>query len=184
MKNALQRYIDFGSMRLSHWLFLAAALLLVYIVTSSMKAIVVLLLLTVAGSLSTIYYHYFHGPVNFELVKLSTVLAAVAYGMIPALFVGIAATMFSRLLSGRMDATLIVSIAGIAVMAVLAAVFNSMNIVWLGIALVLLYHLLTAPLQLMMGGSLGYGAMFVGTNILFNVILFSRVAPILLAVIK
>jgi len=147
---------------------------------------VVLVLFIALGSLSTMYYNFFHGPINFELVKLGTILLSVTYGVWPAIMAGIIASILGRVLSGRIDHRLILSILGIIIIAVIAGFFNATpeNIALIGIGLVILYHLILSPLSIAMGDMPGFVALYALSNIFFNFLLFRYIAPFILPAIQ
>ncbi len=153
--------------------------LLAMLFRKDLRFLAAVVALTAAASISTFYQNFFKSPVNFELIKLATILVSVSYGLIAGLAVGIISTIASKIISERLDHTSFSSIIGIAVVAVLAAMFSNIDIVTLGIGLTVVYHIITAPMQMAMGGTLAYGAVYVGTNLLFNIALFSRLAPFL-----
>ncbi len=143
------------------------------------KTTFVVLLLILAASFSTFYFNYFRAPVNFELVKLSTILVAVSHGLMPGLAVGIASTFFGKVLIGRIDEKLPLSLFTISIIAVAASLFSSANITALGITLVFAYNLTMFIITQVMGGDLAWNLPYEGTNLLFNVLLFMKVAPTL-----
>lgn len=160
----------------------AAALVvlaLMFIFGRSFKFALVVSGLTALASLSTFYQNFFKSPVNFELIKFSTVLASAAYGVVTGLAVGIISTIASKIISERLDQTSFPSLIGIVVVAVAASMFSSVDIVLLGMAMVVLYHAITAPIQMALGGTFAYGAVYVGSNLAFNFIIFSRLAPLI-----
>ena len=163
-------------------IFLAIAVLLLISLFFGipLKTVFMIPLLVVAASFSTFYFNYFVAPVNFELVKLATILAAVAYGFLPGLAVGIASTFFGKVLIGRVDEKLPLSMLMISIIAVAAAIFSTANITMLGITLVLAYNATMFALTQLMGGGLAWNLPYEGTNFAFNVVLFVKVAPFLL----
>ncbi|MBI2176383.1 hypothetical protein HYU40_03500 [Candidatus Woesearchaeota archaeon] len=150
----------------------------------SVKTTFVIILLIVAASFSTFYFNYFRAPVNFELVKLSTIVAAVSYGLLPGLAVGIASTFFGKVLIGRIDEKLPLSMLTISMIAVAAAIFDAADITTLGITLVVAYNITMFAITQFMGGDLAWNLPYEGTNLLFNVLLFAKVAPVLLQIIR
>lgn len=150
----------------------------------SVKTTFVIVLLILAASFSTFYFNYFKAPVNFELVKLSTILVAVSHGLLPGLAVGIASTFFGKVLIGRIDEKLPLSMLTISVIAVAAAVFNAADITTLGIILVAAYNVAMFVITQVMGGELAWNLPYEGTNLLFNVFLFMKVAPALQQLIQ
>ncbi len=148
------------------------------------KTTFVVLLLIIAASFSTFYFNYFRAPVNFELVKLSTILVAVSHGLLPGLAVGIASTFFGKVLIGRIDEKLPISILTISIIAVAAAMFNNVDITTLGITLVVAYNVTMFIITQFMGGDLAWNLPYEGTNLLFNVLLFMKAAPVLLRIVQ
>lgn len=159
----------------------AAVLFLISIIFDvQVKTVIIVPLLILAASFSTFYYNYVVIPVNFELVKMATVLSAVAYGLLPGLIVGIASTFFGKVLIGRIDEKLPLSMLTISIIAVAAAIFSTANITTLGITLVLAYNVTMFTLTQLMGGDLMWNLPYEGTNFAFNVLLFTKAAPVLL----
>ena len=150
----------------------------------SIKTIVIVPLLILAASFSTFYFNYLVVPVNFELVKLATILAAVTYGLLPGLAVGIASTFFGKVLIGRIDVKLPISMLAISITAAAAAIFSTADITTLGITLVLAYNVTMFSITQLLGGNLAWNLPYEGTNLLFNVLLFAKVAPVMFGVMK
>ncbi|MBI3036603.1 hypothetical protein HYY73_02505 [Candidatus Woesearchaeota archaeon] len=163
----------------------AMAVLLIFslVFNVSVKTVFAIPLLILAASFSTFYFNYFNAPINFELVKLATIVAAVAYGPAQGLAVGLASTFFGKVLIGRVDEKLPLSMLTISIIAVAAAVFSGSGITALGITLVLAYNVTMFSLSLLTGGDLAWNIPYEATNFAFNVFLFMKVAPLLLQVI-
>ena len=162
---------------------LAVLLVFSIVLNISARAVIVIPLLMLLASFSTFYFNYVSLPVNFELVKLSTVLAAVSYGFLPGLAVGVTSTFFGKVLIGRIDERLPISMLMISLMAAVASVFGSHGITGLGIALVLAYNLAMLFLSQMIGGDLAWNIPYEASNFLFNIILFAKLAPFMLKLI-
>jgi len=160
----------------------AALFLLVLFVAS--KIVFWMLLFILAASVSELYNIYVRTPIHLDLVKLTTILTAVAYGAPAGIFVGIASTFFSKLFSLRLDARIIVSFIGIVIMAVLASTFSQFPITLLGILLVALYYLVISPINIwLLGTEPAYALAYVGSSLLVNVFLFVAVAPKLITLL-
>ena len=156
------------------------ALLLVSLLSGiSVKTIIIMALLMLAASFSTFYFNYVVVPVNFELVKLATILASVSYGLLPGLAVGIGSTFFGKVLIGRVDEKLPLSMLTISAIAVAAAIFSKADVTALGITLVLAYNLTMLTLTQIMGGELAWNLPYEATNFVLNVFLFMKIAPLL-----
>ncbi|MEK6853772.1 MAG: hypothetical protein AABX60_00425, partial [Nanoarchaeota archaeon] len=143
------------------------------------KTIIIMPLLILAASFSTFYFNYVVVPVNFELVKLATILTSVSYGLLPGLAVGIGSTFFGKVLIGRVDEKLPLSMLTISIIAVAASVFDTVNITTLGLVLVLAYNVTMFALTQIMGGDLAWNLPYELTNLAFNVFLFTKIAPVL-----
>lgn len=174
MKEALEKlrknYLKLG-------LVLAFLLILNIILGGKLTYFFIIIIFIAIGALSTAYFIFFRGPVYFELVKMVTILSSVAYGAFTGVLVGLLAALIGRVIAGRLDQMTIVSIIATTAIAILADVFKATNITTLGIILVLVYHAIIFPLVLLMGGNIGYGIIYSGTNIFFNTMLFIYVAP-------
>ena len=150
---------------------------------ASVKTITALLVLILLASFSTFYFNYVNVPVNFELVKLATILTAYSHGITAGLIVGIVSTIAGKVLIGRIDEKLPISIIAIATVATLAGLFSGADIVILGIALVGIYNVALFALGTAMGGQVGWNLPYEGTNFLINFVLFTRIAPLLLPLV-
>lgn len=143
------------------------------------KMVVAVSVFIVAASFSTFYFNYVSVPVNFELVKLFTVVTAATYGLWPGILVGVSSTLFGKVLIGRIDEKLPLSIAAIALVALAASLFSGGSIASLGIILVLSYNVAMFALSMLMGGDLAWNLPYEGSNFLINLFLFAKVAPLL-----
>ena len=163
---------------------IAALLLLSLVFQSHIKMVLIISILILAASFSTFYFNYVSLPVNFELVKLATILTSVSYGFLPGLAVGIASTFFGKVLIGRVDEKLPMSMAVIALLAMAASIFSGTSITALGIALVLAYNITMLALSLLMGGDLAWNIPYEASNFLFNLFIFTKIAPALLQTMR
>lgn len=147
----------------------------------SAQTLLTVIVFIALASFSTFYFNYVSAPINFELVKLFTILTAYNYGMAAGLTVGILSTIIGKVLIGRIDEKLPISVAAISVVAVLAAIFSTADIVVLGIILVGLYNISLLAISLGTGGDIGWNVPYEGSNFVINFILFTRIAPFLVA---
>ena len=154
---------------------LASAFLLVLFAASRMAFWVLVFIF--AASVAEIYNAYVRTPLHLDLVKLGTILTAAAYGAPAGIFVGLTSTFFAKLFALRLDFRIVISFAGIVVIAILANAFSNVPIKILGIALVAVYYLITSPIDLLMGVEPAYAVVYVGSSLLVNATLFIAVAP-------
>src|SRR3989338_8889079 len=101
-------------------LTLAAAVLILLslLLGASLKTIILAALLIILASFSTFYFNYAAVPVNFELVKLSTIIMAYTHGIAAGIAVGVLSTLFGKVLIGRIDGKLPLSMAAILFVAI------------------------------------------------------------------
>ncbi|MAG15535.1 hypothetical protein CMO88_00580 [Candidatus Woesearchaeota archaeon] len=163
---------------------IVALILLSLLLGTSVKTLVFAIVLILLASFSTFYFNYVTAPVNFELVKMSTILMAYTHGIIAGLIVGIAATIIGKILIGRIDEKLPISVAAISIVAVAAGLFSAANIVVLGILLVGFYNISLFSISMTTGGDLGWNIPYEGTNFAINFILFTRIAPFILPLLQ
>ena len=154
---------------------LAVAFLLVLFAASRMAFWVLAFIF--AASVAEIYNAYVRTPLHLDLVKLGTILTAAAYGAPAGIFVGLTSTFFAKLFSLRLDFRIVISFAGIIIIALLAHAFSQVSIKLLGISLVAVYYLVTSPVNLLLGEEPAYAAVYVGSSLLVNAMLFIAVAP-------
>ncbi len=162
----------------------AAVMVLSLLIGVSVKTVLLMALLIILASFSTFYFNYVVVPVNFELVKISTILAAYTHGIAAGLVVGVSSTILGKVLIGRIDEKLPISVAAISLLAVAAGLFPSAGIAVLGIVLVGFYNVALFFLTHAMGGDIMWNLPYEGTNFVFNFILFSRIAPFLLPLLQ
>jgi hypothetical protein len=150
----------------------------------SLKQLVIMAAFIVIGSLSTFYFNYVHVPIHFETVKLGTILCAVAYDIPSALLVGLSSTFLGKVLIGRIDERLPISMLTITGVAVAAGIFSAANITPLGITLVLCYNITIIIMGLLLRGNVAWNLAYEGSNFLVNLFWFTRIAPWLLPLIR
>lgn len=171
-----------------HYLKAIAVLALLFIISLffniSVKAIFVMSAFIIAGSFSTFYFNYARVPIHLETVKLGTILCAVAYGIYPGIVVGIIATFFGKVLVGRIDEKLPLSMVTISLVAVAAGLFSAADITLLGIVIVLFYNIVMFLLTHFLGGDLAWNLPYETSNFLVNLFWFTRIAPWLIVIIK
>ena len=146
---------------------------------TSISTLLLAIAFILAASFSTFYYNYAVVPINFELVKIATIVFAYNHGAAGGLAVGIISTIAGKVLIGRIDEKLPLSVAAISLVAIGASLFSGADIVTLGIALVGIYNITMFALSIAMGGDLAWNLPYEGTNFLFNLILFTRLVPLL-----
>ncbi|MEK6967158.1 MAG: hypothetical protein AABX51_00850 [Nanoarchaeota archaeon] len=158
--------------------------LMIYLLFSGVRAVIIIIVLIAIGAGSTFYQHFFKSPINFELIKLVTVLTSVVFGPIMGILVGIISSFVGKIMTGRLEADFIGSIVSLTAISLLAYAFRGADIVLLGIILVVVYHTILFPIVLSLGGNIGYGMIYSGSNIVFNIAVFSYLGRPLLWFLK
>jgi len=161
---------------------LAVVALFILLAGSALKLLIAIPILIAVGAFSMFYHHFISSPVNFELVKFVTVLSSVAYGIPAGLFVGFASNVLGHILSGKLDDTLITSIVGNAIIALVAGILPGNDMFTIGMLAVLANYAFIVPFIFVMGRNLGHAAVWVGTNVVFNLFLFSQIAPFVIRI--
>lgn len=162
------------------WMVIIAILLvlLLIIMGSSFLIILTVIFFILIGAFSTFYFNYITLPVNLELVKIGTILTASIIGIPAGLIVGILATLIGKILIGRIDEKLPISLALIALVAIAAGFVNPDNLVLWGVVLVLFYNILSTVLAMIVGTDLMWTVPYEGTNLFWNIFLFTAILPI------
>ena len=184
MKKFVERISKIKDKYKKHASVAIAVLILLLFFGAKIKPLVVGILFILIAAFSTFYHNYFRSPINFELIKMATILTAVAYGAVFGVIVGILSVIIGRALSGRLDQDTITSLGAISIIAVVGSMLSTANITVLGISLVVLYYILISPFIFLFGENRAREAVYIGTNLFFNTILFVNVAPWLLEIIK
>ncbi|MFH1182110.1 MAG: hypothetical protein V1702_04085, partial [Candidatus Woesearchaeota archaeon] len=97
---------------------------------------------------------------------------------------GIISTFFGKVLVGRIDEKLPLSMVTISLVAVAAGLFSGADITWLGIIVVLCYNIVMFFFTHMLGGELAWNFPYEASNFIINLFWFTRVAPWLLVMIR
>ncbi|MBI2663931.1 hypothetical protein HYX10_01155 [Candidatus Woesearchaeota archaeon] len=180
MKATKQQAFDWlGKQKIKVLTGIVFVALLSMLLGASVNTVAAALLLITVAAFSTFYFNYFTAPVNFELVKMSTILMAYTHGIVAGLIVGVLSTIIGKVLIGRIDEKLPISVAAISLVAVAAALMPAAGIATLGIILVAAYNVSMFAISLATGGDIGWNLPYEGTNFVINAVLFSRVAPLI-----
>ena len=157
---------------------LAAAVLLFFF-WGYVKAIVVMTFFIILGAVSMIYNRWVKLSLGVEFVMLGLVVTSITLGRLPGLVVGVVSLFMAEVIAERFTYSTFVSFIGIAVVALVAPnVFHQTNsITSAGIILTVIYDAIIIPGYLLLGSNVGRSALFVVTHIIFNVWVFSFLAP-------
>ena len=162
-----------------------AAFVLLFFFWSYFKVIAVMVLFIALAAVSMFYNRLIKVSVGVEMVMLGLVVTSVAFGRLPGLFVGLVGLLLAEVLSERFTYSTLVSFIGIAVVALIAPniYHQTGSITSAGIILTVVYDAVIIPGYLLLGSNIGRSALFVVTHIIFNIWVFSFIAPVLLRVL-
>lgn len=143
-----------------------------------LKTIMIMLAFIALGISSMYYYKFIRFPFGFELNMLGIVITGKLFGTLPAIIVGVTALFFAELITERMTHSTIISFLGVIAVGFLIPAFpQDWSITKLGIIATIIYDAIIIPLYLLMGSSPARSGIFLATHIVFNVWVFTFVAP-------
>lgn len=161
------------------------AAVLLFFFWAYVKLLVIMAFFIALGAVSMIYNRWIKVSVGVELVMLGLVINSIAFGRLPGLIVGLVGLFLAEIISERFTYSTFVSFIGIAVIAVIAPnIFHQTNsITSAGIILTVIYDAIIIPGYLLLGSNVGRSAFFVVTHIIFNIWVFSFIAPMMFRVL-
>ena len=162
------------------FIILAVVALIALLVSSVNKDLFFVFLLVLLGSVSMIYNLWLRISLGIELVMLATVLCAVVYGPVVGVLVGFFTLLFAEIISTMISYNTFISFIGVVIVGVVASTYSGDNITSWGIAMTILYDLIIIPGYLITGSDPFRSFVYVVTHILWNIWVFSVVAPSLL----
>lgn len=165
--------------------FAIVVFVLLFFFWSQVKVILVMAFFIALAAASMLYNRLIKVSLGAEFIMLGLVITTLAFGRLPGLIVGIVGLFLAEVLSERFTYSTFVSFIGIAVVGLTAPnVFNQTNsITATGIIMTVIYDAVIIPGYLLLGSNLGRSALFVVTHIIFNVWVFSFIAPLLVRIL-
>ena len=162
-----------------------AAVVLLFFFWAYVKLLVVMAFFIALGAVSMLYNRWIKVSAGVEFVMLGLVITSIAFGRLPGLIVGLVGLFLAEIISERFTYSTFVSFIGIAVVGIIAPnIFHQTNsITSAGIMLTIIYDAIIIPGYLLLGSSVGRSAFFVITHIIFNIWVFSFIAPLVLKVL-
>ena len=163
-----------------------AALVLLFFFWAYVKLLAVMAFFIVAAAASMLYNKWIKISVGVEFVMLGLVITSIAFGRLPGLIVGIVGLFMAEIISERFTYSTFVSFIGIAVVAVIAPnifQWTSHSITAFGIILTIVYDGIIIPGYLLLGSNIGRSVFFLVTHIIFNIWVFSFIAPLLFSAV-
>jgi hypothetical protein len=147
---------------------------------------VVMGLFIALAAVSMLYNRWVKISIGVEFVLLGLVITTIIYGTVPGIFVGIVGLFLAEILSERFTYSTFVSFIGIVVVALATNTIYGLtnnHITMTGILLTLLYNAIIIPGYLLLGSSVGRSMLFAVTHIIFNIWVFSFLAPLIIRIL-
>jgi ABC-type multidrug transport system fused ATPase/permease subunit len=151
-----------------------AALMFFY--ASKLASIIMVILLLVLASFSTVYKRMMGMPLGgVELITFGTVLVAVAFNPVIGLLFGIVSSLASEIISRNIGPLTWVYVFITGLLGFLAGYLSHLNIVFLGVAFAVASLLLNQVIYLFIGDAdvKSMTVVYISTNLIFNIILFT-----------
>jgi len=168
--------------------FLMLISLLIYIVNKPLFFVSLLILIgafsMVVDRIISIFFFYAQMGYSFELILLVTVVSGTAYGPVAGVIVGGLSITLGYILSQRLSIYSIATIPTYILIGFLAHLSANYNIVLVGTAFAIFYNIIVSLIIIPLLGAKPINCIIFGiTNIIFNIFVFSRIAPWLLGMI-
>ncbi len=161
-----------------------AAILFVIFYSNLAKALFLMTAFTALGIISLYYMKYIKLSLGLELNMLGTVTIGLLYGTVPAIITGVVTLFVAELITERLTHSTVISFLGMAAVGIAIPLFpKEWSITAVGICATILYDVIIIPLYIMLGSSPARSVVFLVTHILFNIWVFSVIAPNLFRVI-
>ena len=164
--------------------FLLVILVIFY--ASTVVTTAAFVLLFVLASFSTIYKRKLGIPLGgVELVTFGTVITAVAFGPIIGLLFGLVSSLASEILSQSIGPLTWIYALTMAFVGAFAGIFDSLGLVFLGIAATVLTVLINQVIYLFIGDGevKSMTAFYIAANIIFNIIVFTTISSRILTLL-
>lgn len=146
------------------------------------KAFIILLLIAI-GALSLIHTIFTRNFIGFELCTLVTIIASMQYGLTVGVITGVTSITLGLILGRNVDGGIIISIIGFVLIAVAASFFTFKEIVFIGIALTIVYDILLVAFYFFTGSNPFTLISYFVTHIIFNYLIFVSIAPIFISLV-
>lgn len=148
------------------------------------KALFFILLFIALNSIMGLYKAFFYIPIEIELISLGTILCTLSFGLKEGLTVGVIGSLLAAVVNGTISYLTIPMVVGYCFMAFITPVFSGVGAMAGGITIVLITNVLIFIVYQFMGYDLFSNFTFSISNIVWNLLLFLRVAPFLFSIMK
>lgn len=121
----------------------------------SIEAMLIIGILFVLASVSTMYKRLFRAPPALELMTFTTVIVTMKYGLVAGLIFGALSQLVSEILSGAIDAQIVIFIPARALISVWIwasmSLFGVNDLFTLGMIAIVFYNLTVQPISFFIG---------------------------------
>ncbi|MFH1182502.1 MAG: hypothetical protein V1702_06090 [Candidatus Woesearchaeota archaeon] len=164
------------------YLLFGTALIVVLLLFALRHYLLLLALLAVNIASSAILKTVRRNQIGVEMVMFSTVISGVLYGPAIGAVIGAVSMLIDYAFATRLSFFSIVTVPSYAAAGYISGlVGNSISITRLGISITIIYVLFTNTIIVaFMGGTLSKSIRFAATDVAFNAVMFSTVAPFVL----
>lgn len=158
-------------------------LITTFLLFSLLKQLFLMALFVAIGSASLLYNRFIRTSLGFELITLGTVMTGLLYGPVSAVIVGFTSLLLAELFNGSLQHKTLVSFIGIIVIGFATAIFQDSTITTAGIALTIIYDLIIVPGYMILGSNPIRTGLFLVTHLVFNIWLFTTIAPFIFRIL-
>lgn len=160
-------------------------LILINLISGVVKDVLVISSLILIGGVSKIYQRFFKVQLGIEFIMLATVISGYVYGPFVGAIVGFFTFALATYFSGFFSHTLVISFVMITLVGAIAPLFSNTTIKTAGITLTLIYNIIFIPIYIgWFRGRVTRIFMFSITHILWNIWVFSTIAPFIMTFLK
>ena len=163
------------------WYLLIMLVAVILLASSIVRSMLLLIVLFVLASVSLIYNRWLKVSLGFEFIMMATILTGVRFGPVAGALMGFFSLFTAELLAGRFTGSTVISLIAIVAVGFLTQFFKGAPIFVTGMALVIIYDAIIAPLYILTGSSPGRTGLFVLTHIIWNIWVFLVWVPIIIS---
>ncbi len=159
---------------------------IIFLYARQIALIISVVILLLLASFSTVYKRKMGMPLGgIELVTFGTVLTAVAFNPIIGLMFGIVSSLASEIISQNIGPLTWAYALSTGFLGLLAGYFSHLNLIFLGVAFTAASLLINQVIYLFIGDAdiKSMTAVYIATNLIFNIILFATVGGRVLALL-
>ncbi|TAL58271.1 MAG: hypothetical protein EPN86_00465 [Nanoarchaeota archaeon] len=164
------------------------ALFFLYVnATNTISSLLFIVFLIAVAAFSTFYKYWFKLSFGFELVTMTTVVTTILYGAIIGMIVGLISAILAELLPQMIESSSIFWITSVTLSALIVSVMHALgaSILAMGLASFAFQMLISEPIRLIGPIEVRMQAfLYLFTGFLWNLFIFTKVAPLLIAIMR